>query len=376
MEEPNNSENQLTSAAAFVDGGIQEAFDDSCSICLDDFCDSDPSTMTSCKHEFHLQCILEWCQRSSQCPMCLQHISLNDPSSQELLDAVEHERKLRTNRPRNTTSIFHHPTLRDFELPISASDSEFEERIIQHLATSAAMGRARQLARIEGRRSRTSAQGHPHFLLFSTHPNGPSATMVASSVNERDGSSTPPVVRIVASNSSLLSIGEDSMQLITGPSSTRGSIAAANQHGVSSTNWRSPTQTSPSGQERVGSSDFQSFSESLKSRVSAWSMKYKESLTRSTRGWKEKLFTRNISASCSSTEVLREVDHSIAPASRLMDHLEIREEDRTNIASKSGGTVDSSSANPTKQLIIETNAGLSVNDNSTQAPCAASSASS
>ncbi|XP_073270247.1 E3 ubiquitin-protein ligase RHF2A-like isoform X3 [Primulina huaijiensis] len=343
MEEANNSENQLTSAAAFVDGGIQEAFDDSCSICLDDFCDTDPSTMTSCKHEFHLQCILEWCQRSSQCPMCLQPISLNDPSSQELLDAVEHERKLRTNRPRNTTSIFHHPTLTDFEvqhLPISASDSELEERIIQHLAGSAAMGRARQLARIEGRRSRSSAQGHPHFLLFSTHPNGPSATMVASSVNERDGSSTPPVVRIVASNSSLLTIGEYSTQLITGPSSTRGSIAAANQHGVSSTNW------------------------------------YKESLTRSTRGWKEKLFTRNISASCSSTEVLREVDHSIAPASRLMDHLEIREEDRTNIASKSGGTVDSSSANPTEQLIIETNVGLSVNDNSTQAPCAASSASS
>ncbi|RYR26019.1 hypothetical protein Ahy_B02g060125 [Arachis hypogaea] len=29
-------------------------------ICLEAFCDSDPSTVTSCKHEFHFQCILEW----------------------------------------------------------------------------------------------------------------------------------------------------------------------------------------------------------------------------------------------------------------------------------------------------------------------------
>lgn len=85
MEESNKSEAHLTSAAAFVEGGIQEACDDTCSICLEAFCDSDPSTvckyvgrfvfsymvfvltdsvfylqLTGCKHEFHLQCILEW----------------------------------------------------------------------------------------------------------------------------------------------------------------------------------------------------------------------------------------------------------------------------------------------------------------------------
>ncbi|XP_073054783.1 E3 ubiquitin-protein ligase RHF2A-like isoform X6 [Primulina eburnea] len=314
MEEGNNSENHLTSAAAFVEGGVQEASDDSCSICLEVFCDIDPSTVTSCKHEFHLHCILEWCQRSSECPMCLQPISFKDPTSQELLDAVEHERKLRTNRPRNT-SIFHHPTLEDFELQhlaISGSDSELEERIIQHLATSAAMGRARQLARIEGRRSRSYAQGHPHFLVFSTHLNGPSATSVASSANERDGSSTPHIVRIAASNSSLLTIGENSTSLVPLPSSDQGSIVGANQHGISSTN------------------------------------RYKESLTRSTRGWKEKLFTRSSSASCPSAEVLREVDDGIVHACRLMDHLEIRDEDRTNVASISSGIVDSLSANSTE----------------------------
>ena len=40
-----SSEGNLISAAAFVEGGIQEACDDACSICLEPFCDSDPSTV-------------------------------------------------------------------------------------------------------------------------------------------------------------------------------------------------------------------------------------------------------------------------------------------------------------------------------------------
>ncbi|KAK9122968.1 hypothetical protein Sjap_012570 [Stephania japonica] len=175
MEETKKSESHLTSAAAFVEGGIQDACDDACSICLEAFCDNDPSTLTSCKHEFHLQCILEWCQRSSQCPMCWQSISLKDPASQELLEAVERERSFRFNAPRSG-AIFHHPSLGDFELqhvPVGATDVELEERIIQHLAAAAAMGRAHHIARREGQRSRSTAQGRPQFLVFSTHPSGP-----------------------------------------------------------------------------------------------------------------------------------------------------------------------------------------------------------
>lgn len=50
-EEGKMSEAHLTSAAAFVEGGIQDACDDACSICLEAFCDSDPSTVlyTYCK---------------------------------------------------------------------------------------------------------------------------------------------------------------------------------------------------------------------------------------------------------------------------------------------------------------------------------------
>lgn len=40
-------EGHLTSAAAFVEGGIQPACDDACSICLEDFSESDPSTVIS-----------------------------------------------------------------------------------------------------------------------------------------------------------------------------------------------------------------------------------------------------------------------------------------------------------------------------------------
>lgn len=115
MDEVKKSEGHMTSPAAFVEGGIQDACDDACSICLEAFCESDPPSVTSCKHEFHLQCVLEWCQRSSNCPMCWQSISLKDQMSQELFEAVEQERNFRVNAERNAT-VFQFPALGDFEL--------------------------------------------------------------------------------------------------------------------------------------------------------------------------------------------------------------------------------------------------------------------
>jgi hypothetical protein len=34
-----------SSAVAFVEGGVQDACDDACSICLESFCDDDPATV-------------------------------------------------------------------------------------------------------------------------------------------------------------------------------------------------------------------------------------------------------------------------------------------------------------------------------------------
>lgn len=385
MEEIKKSEAHLTSAAAFVEGGIQDACDDACSICLEAFCDSDPSTVTSCKHEFHLQCILEWCQRSSQCPMCWQPISLKDPTSQELLEAVERERSFRFNPSRNAT-IFHHPTLGDFELqhlPVGVSDAELEERIIQHLAAAAAMGRARHISRREGQRNRASTQGRPQFLVFSTHPNAPSATPASSSPDQSGEAEPIPAITVALPYPS--NAGEESSQQTASSSlpstqaepvsaSASGSSVVANQQGSSLSNRRSPSQSSPSGQDRPGPSDFQSFSESLKSRLNAVSMRYKESISKSTRGWRERLFSRNTSMSDLGSEVKREVNAGIATVSRMMERLETRDNSRSSDASVSN-SLDSAALASDNRQTSDTDGDNSLGDTNVKSSSAAGSSS-
>lgn len=372
MDENEKSESHLTSAAAFVEGGIQEACDDSCSICLEAFCDSDPSTVTGCKHEFHLQCILEWCQRSSQCPMCWQPISLKDPTSQELFEAVERERTVRFNPSRNAT-IFHHPTLGDFELqhlPVGANDAELEERIIQHLAAAAAMGRARHIARREGHRgSRSSAQGRPQYLVFSTQPNTPAAGTVSAS-STQTGEGEPAPVTIGEVSSQLVPSQDDQVSSLESGSA----FVVANQHGTLSSNRSSPSQSSPGSQDRAGPSELQSFSESLRSRLNSVSMRYKETISRSTRGWKEKLFSRNTSMADLGSEVRREVNAGIATVSRMMERLETRENTRNTPDSVSNGSEDSSSVSDNNQ-IEETRENSPLSDATMPASCAATSGS-
>jgi len=380
MEETKTSEAHLTSAAAFVEGGIQEACDDACSICLEAFFDSDPSTVTSCKHEFHLQCILEWCQRSSQCPMCWQPISLKDPTSQELLEAVERERSFRLNPSRNAT-IFHHPTLGDFELqhlPVGANDAELEERIIQHLAAAAAMGRARHIARREGQRNRSSAQGRPQFLVFSTHPNAPPA---ASAPVQRGEGEPAPAITVAALSSPHTTMGEEPSQLTssvpspqagqvsTSASASGSSVLAANQQD------RSPSQSLPSGQDRAGPSDFQSFSESLKSRLNSVSMRYKDSISKSTKGWRERLFSRNTSMADIGSEVRREVNAGIATVSRMMERLETKDDSRTSGASDMDRIDNRSVPESDNRHTSETGGDISLGDATKPASCAAGSSS-
>lgn len=119
----------------------------------------------------HLVCLFDysvsynaWSQNLCICYYC----------SQELLEAVERERSFRL-APRNAPR-FHHPTLGDFELqlPVGVDDAELEDRIIQHLAAAAAMGRTRGIGRREGSRSRSSAHARPQFFMFPPQPNGSS----------------------------------------------------------------------------------------------------------------------------------------------------------------------------------------------------------
>ncbi|KAL3628172.1 hypothetical protein CASFOL_027218 [Castilleja foliolosa] len=307
MDEVNNPENLVTSAAAFVEGGVQDACDDACSICLEDFTNSEPSTVTICKHEFHLQCILEWCQRSSNCPMCWQSVSLKDLNSQELLEAIERDRDCRLIPPRNAT-IFHHPTFGDFEvprLPEGVNGQELEERIIQHLAAAAAMGRTQRIARTEGSRSRSSAYTRPQFMVFSANSN-------ASSTESSDQSH--PLTPVQSNQISSSSYGS----VVT--STTRQAMANENRNFAS--------ESSSLNLDSAGPSELQSLSDTWKSRLSSVSMKYKESISKSTREWKEKFLSRSSSIADISSEVRREVNAGIATVSRMMERLEIRDNNR------------------------------------------------
>uniref|UniRef100_N1QWD3 RING-type E3 ubiquitin transferase n=1 Tax=Aegilops tauschii TaxID=37682 RepID=N1QWD3_AEGTA len=288
----------LTSPAAFVEGGVQDACDDACSICLEAFCESDPSTLTGCKHEFHLQCILE---------------------CQELLEAVERERNIRTNQTRNTT-IFHHPALGDFEvqhLPVVGNDAELEERILQHLAAAAAMGRSHQHGRREGQRNRSGSHGSPQFLVFSAHPNTPAGSVSSSSAQGEGADDlrilVPRVGDLPPHANPIEEAGNQSPGVLTYDAEQDAVVSSGNSTPVSSPRFfnrrHSSGQSTPVGNDRAGPSDVQSFSDSLKLRLNAVSSKYKESITKSTRGWKERLFSRNSSVSDLGSEKKRGGHH-------------------------------------------------------------------
>lgn len=50
--------------------------EDNCPICLEEYDKENPRIDTICEHHFHLCCILEWMERSDNCPMCDKEIVL------------------------------------------------------------------------------------------------------------------------------------------------------------------------------------------------------------------------------------------------------------------------------------------------------------
>uniref|UniRef100_A0A2P2LQD1 E3 ubiquitin-protein ligase RHF2A n=1 Tax=Rhizophora mucronata TaxID=61149 RepID=A0A2P2LQD1_RHIMU len=270
------------------------------------------------------------------------------------------------------------------QLPIGTNDAELEEHIIQHLAAAAAMGR-RQIARREGHRNRSSGQGRPQFLVFSSHPNAPTSSPISTSPTQRgEGEAVSSIA--IPIPSSPTNFREDSSQLTTlaptdvqansASASVSGSaVLAANAQGNSSNN-RSP----PSSQDRAGPSDFQSFSESFKSKFNAFSMRYKDSISKSTRGWKERFFSRNTAAGDLGSEVRREVNAGIATVSQMMERLETRDNSRTSSASVSNGADGGAVVDLNNQRTLEAGGSNHMNDTTTttnnmQTSCAASSGS-
>nr|ABK25021.1 unknown [Picea sitchensis] len=378
-----NEKTHLTSAAAFVEGGIQEACEDACSICLEPFCETDPSTVTSCKHEYHLQCILEWAQRSKQCPMCWQFLSLKDPASQELLEAVEQERTLRMNRPQNAP-IFPHISFEDLDLHnvrINSDDPELEERIMQHLAAAAAMGRARRFTRRETSHDRASAQGHSQILLFSSHPNVPPLPDHTSAEGGHSPTSTvaSPITPLAAVEEEQLQRPSPPMQ-VDSDSQSIGSASMTSQDvdGRSSSFPHRNIAGQPSMEyhERSRLSEMQSFSESLKSRFTSMSSRCKESFAKATRGFRERLSARNSAVTDHAQEAQQEVSDGIAGVTRMMEFLDTNGRNRGGIISISDDMEGHSVLAPARQQIDDDHPNMCSGNNSGVNLCTASPGSS
>ncbi|KAG5080696.1 hypothetical protein JHK86_004761 [Glycine max] len=359
------TESHMTSAAAFVEGGVQEACDDACSICLEDFCKSDPATVSE-------KLPVSYVLATYQLEGCYQLYAFHH--SQELLEAVELERSLRDTPSRNA-AIFHHPTLGDFELqhlPMGVNEADIEERIIQHLTAAAAMRRSHHLSRREGHRTRPSAHGRPHFLVYSTQPSAPPSAA--------GGGSEPAAIPVGSPSTPLTFDGNEqsSLQQIPHVQTQSSSLTSAstvsttNLQGVHSDDRSFASHSFPASQDRAQPSE-QSFSDSLRSRFNAVSMRYKDSISKGTRGWKERLFSPNSSMSELGSEVRRELNAKIASVSRLMERLETRENNSAAGTSLSNHLVNRSIAETSNQSNVEARGENSLHGNNTPTTFSASS---
>merc|ERR1719217_246908 len=49
---------------------FEQAEEQQCSICLEDFQSGELLTELPCRHFFHVECVAKWFQRSTRCPLC------------------------------------------------------------------------------------------------------------------------------------------------------------------------------------------------------------------------------------------------------------------------------------------------------------------
>ncbi|KAE8717597.1 P-loop containing nucleoside triphosphate hydrolases superfamily protein isoform 1 [Hibiscus syriacus] len=284
-----SSSSQFPPPSAF-DGALDEGVEDGCCICLEPFTVHDPTTVTNCRHEYHLHCILEWSQRSKECPICWQSFVLKDPASQQLLDAVRIERNcMSTNTPVVPTDLhYFYDSFGVEEDAFHSDDSDFDEHILQHLALAASR------VRYARRRERQISSGL-----------GPSQASGIPSVNTSPQSPVTPSVNMV---SSAACSGDEAIKLSQPPVGT-------------------PSR--PSSVESV------SFSEFIKSKWSNASARYKESISKGTKGLKEKLLSRNNSVKELSKGVQREMSAGVA---KMIERLDISSKRPEASKPASGGT--------------------------------------
>uniref|UniRef100_A0A2N9HMB3 RING-type domain-containing protein n=1 Tax=Fagus sylvatica TaxID=28930 RepID=A0A2N9HMB3_FAGSY len=303
-------ENPVVSAGS-SSGAHDDAFEDSCSICLEPFNTADPAT--GGELEIMGSVWLWKSQRSKDCPICCQLLVLKDPTSQELLAAVEIERCSRSRNISAAVPTPLHHFCENFNVEHDASysdDSDFDEHIMQHLA--AASSRAHYLRRRE--RQRSSGLGPSEVLIFTS-----------SSSTSRQTNETSP------EDCQILSYGSPE-----GDSPTSGvnvqipSSVDVNLGSTASVNQDIPfrprvlySQAPPDSPISPSPSEMFSFPETLKTKLSAASARYKESISKGTRGLKEKLLARNNSVKELSKGVQREMTAGIAGVARMIERLDL-----------------------------------------------------
>ncbi|KAF8097646.1 hypothetical protein N665_0284s0013 [Sinapis alba] len=261
----NLSEKLSFSSAIASSSSSSSAFDDdtddACSICLEPFTLQDPATVTSCRHEYHLQCIIEWSQRSKECPICWQFFLLKDPVSQELLAAVDKERLMKTRNIRSSSSS--PASIHQDDFHSDEEFSSFDEQFLRHLTEAAHRRCTRETPIPSNDPTPTTDLGH--------------ISAVISHVQHQNANPPSPAD---TSNGSRISPGP------------------------------SPSEAS-------------SLPEAIKSKLAAASARYKESISKSKQGLKEKLLARNSSVKELSKGVQREMNAGIAGVARMMERLDI-----------------------------------------------------
>ncbi|GAU33454.1 hypothetical protein TSUD_380900, partial [Trifolium subterraneum] len=243
-------------------------------------------------------------QRSKECPICWQSLSLKDPASQELLIAVDAEKSVRS---RNNYSSSHTNSRVPFGYSNDdhddscSDDNDVDEEIMQHLYAAARRARFVQRQKRQG----SSGAGPSEMLVFnsSSHVSGVQPTLTTS---PDDSSSL---------TSGLPSIFHNHPQVARNISRPEADVP-----------YRPRVLYSPSppqDERKLNTSEMFSFPESIKSKFSAASARYKESISKSTRGLKEKLLARNVTVKELSKGVQREMNAGIAGVSRMIERLDL-----------------------------------------------------
>ncbi|XP_071716729.1 E3 ubiquitin-protein ligase RHF1A [Rutidosis leptorrhynchoides] len=269
---------------------------DVCSICLDEFdSNHNPPTVSTCKHEFHLQCILEWSQRSKECPICWQVIVLKDPASQELLSMMEDERRRRSRVPQiyNGPEVYH---------DVEYDDSDFEEQVIRTF---------------EVRYRRTNRERVSEVGLSPVHPNVPIGQEMYTSLEDFHSSGYVSSHDSLESSSSMATLIDQT----SSPAGSSGILTPDNKDCTSK--FRDLNSESLNGSPGIQIvADVHAFSESVKSKFSAASARYKESISKGTQGLKEKLLAKKTPVKELGKGVQREMSARIAGVTKIFERLD------------------------------------------------------